>query len=98
MGRKNHWWGGGTRDAEGVLISTCKNCGMQQRDDFFEINGKVYSVLQWSAPDGRLLAVRPVVDITAPRTAPSFKARFGDDVNVAGSPQCPKDPAAWASA
>ena len=27
---------------------------MTSRDDSFETNGKVYSVLQWSTPDGRL--------------------------------------------
>src|SRR5665647_2658933 len=42
MGRKNHWWGASVRDATGVWISTCRNCGMRERSDFFEIDGKVY--------------------------------------------------------
>lgn len=98
MGRKNHNWDPGLARRDGdTLISQCRNCGLTSRSDYFELDGRVYSVIQWSMPDGRLLAVRPVVDITAPQTAPPFRDRF-DGVPVTGTPECPKDPAGWSVA
>lgn len=97
MGRKRHNWhpASSSREADGTLVSRCKNCGMIQRDGWFTINGRIYAVLQWAAPDGRLLAVRPIVDIQPPKTAPPFDGAF-PGVPVAGMPECPKSVEAWA--
>jgi hypothetical protein len=96
MGRRNHNWAPAlaTREPDGTLISRCQNCGMSQRSDHYSSGGKVYAVIQWAAPDGRLLAIRPVVDLRAPKQAPPLEDAF-PNVPVSGSPECPKSPTAW---
>ena len=93
-GRRNHHWRSDeTRDGD-VLVSRCRNCGMQQRSDFYQVDGKVRNVIQWSRPDGSLLVVRPITGRGAPKSAPPYPERFAG-VPIAGSPECPKSPAAW---
>jgi hypothetical protein len=62
---------------------------MSERDGFYSANGRVYSVLQWATPDGRLLAIRPIVHLHPPKTAPPLEGAF-PEIPVDGMPECPK--------
>jgi hypothetical protein len=99
MGRKRHNWDPAlsSREPDGTLTSRCKNCGMSQRDGYYSASGRVYSVLQWATPAGRLLAIRPIVDLYPPKKAPPLEGAF-PGIPVSGMPECPKTPDGWADA
>ncbi|SNR99074.1 hypothetical protein SAMN06272737_1582 [Blastococcus mobilis] len=99
MGRRNHNWDPSlsVREKDGSLTSCCRNCGMIERHGYYSRDGRVYGVKQWRAPDGRLLAIRPVVvDRLASKAASPIEDAF-PGATVSGMPECPKSRDAWVS-
>ena len=94
-GRKRHNWKGYEQGTDGQPSWTCVNCSLKHRTGWYEVDGQVVHVDQWLAPGARLLRVRWNLALGAPATAPSFDVAFAG-VEEGGTPECPKEPAAWA--
>ena len=94
--RSNHRWGLIVRAEDGTWSVECKNCGLIERHGYYlGEHGQTLEVLQWLTPRGKLLRIRPIVDIR-----PTSKGELRIDAafpgaEVGGIPACPKSPDAW---
>ena len=94
--RRNHWWGAGDREADGTLTSACGHCGLVERHGYYlGEDGQTLDVIQWITPRGKLLRIRPIVDIRPSSKATQTIADAFPDVPVGEVPECPKSIAGW---
>jgi hypothetical protein len=94
--RRNHRWGFIEKIGDGSWSITCNNCGLVERHAYFLSEpGQTVDVMQWITPNGRLLRIRPLVDIRPDRKGEQRIEDAFPGVEVGNSPECPKDPAAW---
>src|SRR5690606_938143 len=94
--RSNHSWGPIAADG----WSSCRHCGLKEHttEPGFRGDSRVaLSVIIWAAPSGRVLRIRPIRDIYAPKAIqdlPTLEEAF-PGVEIDRTPPCPKQPGNW---